>query len=221
MKKKLKLYSRLETLKKKEIIKERYQSNLITKEIPLLVDTLFNLKKEGKIRAFGLSNETSWGTMQFIIASKKYKHFPVTSIQNEYSLLCRHFDTDLSELSHNENIPLLAYSPLAAGLLTGKYLSNKIPKNSRLSIINDLGGRFNSRTNEAIKEYSKLSKKYNLKLIDLSLAFCNQRPFMGSVIFGATNLDQLKQILSAIHLIIKDKVIDEINLIYKNNPLTF
>jgi aryl-alcohol dehydrogenase-like predicted oxidoreductase len=193
----------------------------IISEIELLVDTLFKLKKEGKIRAFGLSNETSWGTMQFVLATKKYNDFNVVSIQNEYSLLCRHFDTDLSELSHNENIPLLAYSPLAAGLLTGKYINNKIPKNSRLSRVHDLGGRFNSRTILAIKEYLNLSKQHNLELIELALAFCNQRKFMGSVIFGSTSLKQLKLILSAIKLKINEKVINEINSIYKNNPLTF
>jgi len=127
----------------------------------------------------------------------------------------------LSELSHNENIPLLAYSPLAAGLLTGKYINNKIPKNSRLSRVHDLGGRFNSRTILAIKEYLNLSKQHNLELIELALAFCNQRKFMGSVIFGSTSLKQLKLILSAIKLKINEKVINEINSIYKNNPLTF
>ena len=89
---------------------------------------------EGKIRAIGLSNETSWGTMQFLKIAKQNNLPKIVSIQNEYSLLCRHFDLDMAEVCHHENIGLLSFSPLACGILSGKYLDNKVPKGSRKSV---------------------------------------------------------------------------------------
>ena len=100
----------------------------IREEVFSIVETLYSLKKEGLIREFGLSNETCWGTSKYVAEVKKFKGLNIASIQNEYSLLCRLFDNDFNELSINENIPLLAYSPLARGLLTGKYMEKKNPR---------------------------------------------------------------------------------------------
>ena len=103
-----------------------------------MVRELYDLKKEGKIRYIGLSNETAWGTVQFANEAKKYNDFSIASIQNEYSLLCRIFDTDLAETCFHENVKLLAYSPLVGGMITGKYLNSQVPENSRLSRVPDM-----------------------------------------------------------------------------------
>ncbi|MAW34307.1 MAG: aldo/keto reductase [Proteobacteria bacterium] len=193
----------------------------ILNDIELLVDTLYSFKEAGKIRAAGLSNETCWGTLQFVNVTKKYKDFSIASIQNEYSLLCRLFDTDMSELSHNENIPLLAYSPLAGGVLTGKYLNDAVPENSRLSRVPKVFGRVNDRSSMAVSEYIKLSQRFDISPVHLALAFCKQRPFMGSVIFGATTVAQLDSILQGLDQKLGNDVIDEINRINKMYPMTF
>jgi aryl-alcohol dehydrogenase-like predicted oxidoreductase len=95
---------------------------------------------EGKIRAFGLSNETAWGTMQWLRLAETAGGPRVAAMQNEYSLLCRLYDTDMAELAQEE-VTLLAYSPLAAGLLTGKYQDGAVPEGSRLARTPGLGGR--------------------------------------------------------------------------------
>ena len=185
------------------------------------METLSVLQKEGKIRSLGLSNETCWGSIQFINCSKSFPNLSIASIQNEYSLLCRLYDLDMAELSYHENISLLAYSPLAGGFLTGKYLDENIPENSRLSRVPGLFGRINENSTPAVKEYINLAKKYHLNPIHMSLAFCNQRPFMGSVIYGATTLTQLKNILQGIEVVLSDEIMIEINKLYKKYPITF
>jgi len=147
--------------------------------------TLEELVKEGKIRHIGLSNETAWGTAQFINIAEKEKLPRVVSIQNEYNLMCRLFDLDLAELSHNEQVGLLAFSPLAAGMLSGKYV-NGIPEGSRRTIAPDLTGRYTDASLPALNAYLELAKKHDLHPAVLALAFCQSRPFMTSVIIGAT-----------------------------------
>ena len=182
-----------------------------------------DLITQGKIRALGLSNESAWGTMKFLEHAKQNNRTKIVSIQNEYSLLCRLFDTDLSEVCHHEGIQLLSYSPLAAGLLTGKYQNNQIPKGSRLNVTADsspnLSGRIGSNTFQAVDAYLKIAKTYNLDPTHMALSFCASRPFMGSVIFGATNNDQLTHILGGLNLILPDEVLTALNKVYRRNPL--
>ena len=199
----------------------KLQENKIKDEVSEIVETLYALKKEGVIREFGLSNETCWGAMKFIDEVKKYKDFYVTSIQNEYSLMCRLFDNDFNELAINENIPLLAYSPLARGLLTGKYLGNLIPDGSRLSRDDKIRKIVNKQSDLAVEAYYDLAKKYNIEPVHMALAFCRERPFMGSVIFGATNLGQLKHILEGCEVKLSENLNNEIKVLYKKYPLTF
>ena len=193
----------------------------VLEDIDIVLDTLSMFVKEGKIRAIGLSNETSWGTMQFINGAHRYDNLCIASIQNEYSLLCRLYDLDMSELSHNENIPLLAYSPLAGGLLTGKYLNNAIPQNSRLSRTPTVFGRVTQRSSEAVAKYVELAKKHGVSPIKLALTFCKSRPFMGSVIFGARTNRQLELVLKSIDGDLSEDIIEEINKINKHWPMTF
>ena len=197
------------------------ETDIVKENIHSVLEVLANYQKEGKIRSIGLSNETCWGTIQFLNCMKSFPNLTLASIQNEYSLLCRLYDLDMAELSHHENIGLLAYSPLAGGFLTGKYLDNNIPKNSRLSRVPSLFGRINDNSTPAVKEYMSLAKKYNLDPVHMSLAFCNQRPFMGSIIFGATDDLQLKNILEGMEVVLSDEVMTEINKLYKKFPITF
>ena len=135
--------------------------------------------------------------------------------------MCRLFDNDFNELSINENVPLLAYSPLARGLLTGKYLGNKIPDRSRLSRDDKIKKIVNDRSSDAVKSYFDLAIKYDIDPVHLALAFCKDRPFMGSVIFGATNIIQLRRILKGLDIKLSEEINKEIKLLYKSYPLTF
>ena len=186
-----------------------------------VLESLSEIQKEGKIRYIGLSNETCWGTIQFLKYLKNFPNLKLVSTQNEYSLLCRLYDLDMAEMSHHENISLLAYSPLAGGFLTGKYLDGSVPENSRLSRVSSLFGRINENSTLAVKEYVSLAKSFNLEPVHMALAFCNQRPFMGSVIFGATDKLQLTKIINGLDIVLSDELLDEINKLYKKFPITF
>ena len=186
-----------------------------------VLESLSEIQKEGKIRYIGLSNETCWGTIQFLKYLKNFPNLKLVSTQNEYSLLCRLYDLDMAEMSHHENISLLAYSPLAGGFLTGKYLDGSIPENSRLSRVSSLFGRINENSTLAVKEYVSLARSFNLEPVHMALAFCNQRPFMGSVIFGATDKLQLTKIINGLDIVLSDELLDEINKLYKKFPITF
>ena len=186
-----------------------------------IIQTLNNLKNNGIIRAIGLSNDTCWGVMKFLESLKGFKNLCIASIQNEYSLMCRLFDYDFNELALNENINLLAYSPLARGLLTGKYLDGNIPEGSRLSRDDKIKKIRNKKSDSAVRDYCALAKKYEIDPLHLALAFCNQRPFMGSVIFGATNANQLRRILKGVDLKLNKEILEEIKHLHKKHPLTF
>ena len=196
-------------------------TDLAKENINGVLNALSDLQKEGKIRHIGLSNETCWGTSQFIDQLKNFSNLIIASIQNEYSLLCRLYDLDLAEMSHHEKISLLAYSPLASGFLTGKYLDGKVPKNSRLSRVSSLFGRINDNSTIAVREYVSLARKFNIEPVHMALAFCNQRSFMGSVIFGATEKLQLTKIINGLDVVLSDELITEINKLYKKFPITF
>jgi aryl-alcohol dehydrogenase-like predicted oxidoreductase len=195
--------------------------NEIKENLQGVINSLSELQKEGKIRYLGLSNETCWGTLQFIKFLKDFPNLKLVSTQNEYSLLCRLYDLDMAEMSHHENISLLAYSPLAGGFLTGKYMNENIPKNSRLSRVPSLFGRINENSSLAVSEYVSLAKKFQIDPVHMAIAFCNQRPFMGSVIFGATDNKQFKNILKGVDVILSDEMMLEINQLYKKFPITF
>ena len=154
--------------------------------------------QKGNIRYFGLSNESAWGTAQWLRLSEENSLPRVQTIQNEYSLLCRLYDTDLAELSLNEDVGLLAFSVLAAGLLTGKYQNNKVPADSRKSISPELGGRVTDRVWSAVDRYMAIGAKYQIDPVHLSIAWCSSRPFMCYTLIGATNVAQLPHIRAPI-----------------------
>jgi aryl-alcohol dehydrogenase-like predicted oxidoreductase len=188
-------------------------------------DVLNELDKqvtEGKIRYFGLSNESAWGTYTWLQAAKNGNRPRVLSIQNEYSLLCRLFDLDLAELCHHEKIDLLAFSPLAAGLLTGKYKGGiETPVASRKLASPELGGRLTDRVWPAIGAYLDVAQRYGVDPIHMALSWAMHRPFMGSVIFGATSQDQLEHIVSGADLLLSDELVKEIDAVHKLHPMPF
>ena len=183
---------------------------------------LNDMIREGKIRSIGLSNESCWGTMRWLQMAEKH-HLPrMASIQNEYSLLCRLYDLDMAEMTHHEQVGLLSFSPLATGLLTGKYSENsQPPAGSRASITSDLGGRTTLRVWPAVAAYQDIADRFGLDLTAMSLAWCMQRSFMTSTIFGATSLDQMKQSLKAADLILDQQVLTAIDSAHKAHPMPY
>ncbi|MEG9862721.1 MAG: aldo/keto reductase [Parvularculales bacterium] len=177
--------------------------------------------RAGKIRAIGLSNESAWGTIRWLDIARRMNLPLMQSVQNEYSLLCRLYDTDMAEMSHHEKVGLLAFSPLAAGLLTGKYSNGAIPPGSRMSINSTLGGRINERVWTTIDAYQKIAAGHGIDLVHMALAFCLQRPFTTSVIFGATSLDQLKHILNGCDVRLEPQVLEDIIRTHKAHPMPY
>lgn len=186
-----------------------------------VLEALDRLVDAGKIRHVGLSNESAWGTTMWVQVAKENGWPRMQTIQNEYSLLCRLFDTDLAETCVNEDVGLLAFSPLAAGLLSGKYTRDHTPQGSRRSINKDLSGRANDRVWGAIDAYQGIANKHGLELTQMALAWCRTRPFLASAIFGATSLDQLKTSLGSVEIELGDEVLTEINEAHKLHPMPY
>jgi aryl-alcohol dehydrogenase-like predicted oxidoreductase len=183
---------------------------------------LNDMIREGKIRSIGLSNESCWGTMRWLHMAEKHNLPRMASIQNEYSLLCRLYDLDMAEMTHHEQVGLLSFSPLATGLLTGKYSENgQPPAGSRASITSDLGGRTTQRVWPAVAAYQDIADRFGLDLTAMSLAWCMQRSFMTSTIFGATSLDQMKQSLKAADMILDQQVLTAIDSAHKAHPMPY
>lgn len=179
------------------------------------------LVAEGKIRHMGLSNESAWGTMKWLDAAEETGGPRMVSIQNEYSLLYRMFDTDMAEVSIHEDVTLLSYSPLGCGLLTGKYQNGALPEGSRMYINGDLGGRKTDRVFDATQAYLDIAAKHGLDPVQMSLAWQMTRPFPISAIFGATNVSQLEVILAGKDLVLSQDVLDDIEAAHKAWPLPY
>ena len=189
-----------------------------------MVDCLGALQGQvdkGNIRAFGLSNESAWGTAQWLRLAEEGKGPRVASIQNEYSLLCRMYDTDLAELSVNEDVGLLAFSPLGTGLLTGKYQDGAVPGGSRKSLSPELGGRDVPRAYDAVAAYLEIAARHDLDAVQMALAWCRTRPFMASAIFGATTQPQLKHALGSVDVQLSDEVLQEIDQAHRAHPMPY
>ncbi|MGH1577657.1 aldo/keto reductase [Planktotalea sp.] len=175
----------------------------------------------GKIRAFGLSNESAWGTSEWLRLSEAGHGPRVASIQNEYSLLCRLYDTDLAELSVNEDVGLLAFSPLATGLLTGKYQNGAVPEGSRRALKDDLGGRVTDRVFPAVEAYMQVARDFDLDPVHMALAWCRTRPFMASAIFGATRTAQLKHALGSLDVTLSQETLTALNNVHRQHPMVY
>jgi len=181
-----------------------------------VLETLDGFVKEGKINHIGLSNENPWGIMRFLEESK-YNNLPrIKTIQNPYSLLNRLFENGSAEICLRENVGLLAYSPMAFGVLSGKFLTGEEHPNARIKLFPQYS-RYNSpQCIEATRMYQEIAKKNGLTLTELSLAFIEQQPFVTSTIIGATTLEQLKENIDTIQVSLSDeilKAIDEVQAV--------
>jgi len=169
----------------------------------------------GKIRHIGISNETPWGVMQYLMHAEKNNWPRIVSIQNPYNLLNRSFEIGLSEMAIREQVGLLAYSPLGFGALTGKYLNNQQPADARLTLFPDYTRYSNENGIAATRAYAKLARENNLTTTQLALAFINQQDFLTANIIGATNLDQLKENIDSVNIKLGEEIIDAINIIHR------
>ena len=174
--------------------------------------------KAGKIRHVGLSNEKAWGTMRFLQESKIYDLPRMKTIQNSYSLLNRTFEGDLAEVALRENIGLLAYSPMAFGVLSGKYIKGTAADNARLKLFPRFARYSSEQATAATKRYLEIAEAHDMSLAQMSLAFVNQRPFVTSNIIGATSVEQLKENIGYVNVTLSDAILEEINAVHSAIP---
>jgi aryl-alcohol dehydrogenase-like predicted oxidoreductase len=182
-----------------------------------VLDALAEQVKKGTIRYIGLSNETPWGTMRFLQASDATRP-RVRTIQNPYSLLNRTFEVGNAEVCHREEVGLLAYSPLAFGVLSGKYRGGKSPENARLTLFPHYDRYSSDPCKNAVERYHELAQKAGLTLTQLALAFVNDRSFTTSNIIGATNLTQLKENIETAYIRLSKEILTEIDAIHEALP---
>lgn len=183
-----------------------------------VLHSLDNEIKAGRIRNIGISNENSWGTMRYLEESKNHNLPRIATIQNAYSMLTRTFETDLSEVSLRENVGLLAYSPMAFGVLSGKYIKGEASNDARLKLFPRFARYSSDQSTEAAKRYLEIAEDNNLSLAQMSLAFVNQQPFVTSTIIGATKLEQLKENIDSVNLMLSEAVLERINEVHQGLP---
>jgi aryl-alcohol dehydrogenase-like predicted oxidoreductase len=179
---------------------------------------LEDIVQSGKVRAIGLSNETPWGTMKFLELADREGLPRVESVQNPYSLINRTYEIAMAEVSHRENIGLLAYSPLGMGLLTGKYRNGAKPENSRMVVFERFTRYEGAETWEAAERYLQLADDHGINPTHMALAFVNTRPFLLSNIIGATTLEQLKMNIDSLDVVLSKEVLKGIEAIQRAIP---
>ena len=186
-------------------------------DISIILDSLNELVKSGKIRYIGLSNETPWGTMKFLHHSEISSTPRVQSIQNAYTLLNRTFEIGGSEVAHREDVGLLAYSPIAQGYLSGKYQNGALPKGSRKELFNRLQRYEGPYAEEAIQAYLDIASKYEIDPTQLANQFVTTRPFVTSNIIGATNMEQLKLAVTSIDINLTKEIEEDIEKAFQRH----
>jgi len=183
-----------------------------------ILETLNGFVKEGKIKQVGLSNESPWGTMKYLQTAKDHNLPRMSTIQNSYSLIHRAYEYGMSEVSLRENIGLLVYSPLAFGVLSGKYIGGEKPDGARVTLFPRFDRYSSEQSEVAVRKYQDIAKKHGLTLAQMSLAFVNQLPFVTSNIIGATNLTQLKENIDSINIELSDAVLRDIENVHSIIP---
>ncbi|TVU67296.1 MULTISPECIES: NADP(H)-dependent aldo-keto reductase [Cobetia] len=182
------------------------------------LSALGELVTAGKIRAVGLSNETPWGVMQCLNLAERLNLPRVASVQNPYNLVNRSFEVGLAEFAHREDVGLLAYSPLAFGTLSGKYLDGARPEGARLTLFERFQ-RYNAEpAQHVIACYVDIARRHGLNPAQMALAFVNTRPFLTSNIIGATTLGQLNSNIASLEVELSDEVLAEIEMIHNTAP---
>ncbi|MDO8989340.1 MAG: aldo/keto reductase [Sideroxyarcus sp.] len=182
------------------------------------LQVLAELVRAGKVRHIGLSNETPWGVAEFVRCSEQLGLPKIASIQNAYHLMNRSFESGLAEVCHHANVGLLAYSPLAFGWLTGKYIADPNAK-GRITLFPGFGQRYNKpNVPPATKEYLRIAQEAGLTPATLALAFVRTRWFTASVILGATTLQQLKENLASADITLSPEVLKQIEAVHARYP---
>jgi aryl-alcohol dehydrogenase-like predicted oxidoreductase len=179
---------------------------------------LAELVDEGLVKHIGISNETPWGVMEYLRLARERDLPRIVGIQNPYSLLTRQFETGLAEMSFREGVGLLAYSPLGFGVLSGKYLNNAMPAGSRIDLFPRFARYSGPIAQAATQAYLDVAAKHGLSLVELSLAFVCQQPFVASCLIGATTMAQLKQNIDACQVVLSDAVKADLNEVYQRYP---
>lgn len=182
------------------------------------VATLTELVKAGKIRSFGVSNESAWGVAEHLRVASSKGLARVASIQNPYSLVNRWYEVGLAEFAHREAVGLLAYSPLAMGVLSGKYLGGAKPPGARLTLFSRFTRYSNPQTERATERYVALAQQHGLDPSQMALAYVNTRPFLTANIIGATTMEQLKADIDSIDVKLSQEVLDGIEAIHRDQP---
>ena len=176
------------------------------------------LVRDGKVRYLGISNETPWGVNEYLRLEKEHGYNKIMSIQNPYSLLNRIYEVGLAEITHRENVGLLAYSPLGFGMLTGKYAEGT-PSDSRLGLYGDWFTRYSNKPSiDAVSKYINLAREFSITPTQLALAFVNSRPFLTSNIIGATKMSQLEENIDSIEVSLNTEILEAIEEIHVSNP---
>ena len=183
-----------------------------------ILHNLDEIIKSGKIRQVGISNEGAWGTMRYLQESKQHDLPRAITIQNAYSLINRVFEGDLAEVAHRENIGLLAYSPMAFGVLSGKYIKGTASENSRIKLFPRYSRYSGEKATEATRRYLKIAEDNNMSLAQMSLAFVNERPFVTSNIIGATTIKQLEENIESFNVSLSEDIMKAINAVHAEIP---
>jgi aryl-alcohol dehydrogenase-like predicted oxidoreductase len=182
------------------------------------LEILADLVAQGKIRYIGVSNETPWGVMQYLQLAQSRNLPRIVSIQNPYNLLNRTFEIGLAEIAHREQCGLLAYSPMAFGVLSGKYLNRPRPANARMTLFSRFDRYSNPESERATQRYVALAREQGLSPAQMALAWVTSRPFVTSNIIGATTLVQLEENLDSIDLKLAPEVMEGIEAIHRQQP---
>ncbi|MDI4637367.1 MULTISPECIES: NADP(H)-dependent aldo-keto reductase [Halomonadaceae] len=182
------------------------------------LSALKELVDAGKVRAVGLSNETPWGVMHALSLADRLGLPRVASVQNPYSLLNRSYEVGLAEISHRERVGLLAYSPLAFGVLSGKYLDGAQPPKGRLTLFERFKRYTSPLADEATRAYVEIAREHGLDPAQMALAYVNSRPFLTSNIIGATTMEQLESNLASESLKLGDEVLEAIEAVHTRLP---
>lgn len=196
-----------------------YEKNIGWKTNFLDVAESMNLLiQQGKIRHWGISNETAWGAMKYLQICRENNLIPPVSTQNAYGLLNRQFEYGMSEVCQMEGLGLMAYSPLAFGALTGKYLNDIRPTGARLTLFQGFKRFLNSRAMEATAAYQKLAQENGLSVVEMALAFVRQQPFVHTTIIGATSLSQLQENIGSVGINLDAELLQKINKLFDQYP---
>ena len=184
-----------------------------------VIEALEEVMKEGKIRHFGISNETPWGLMSYLKYSAALGKPRCVSVQNPYNLLNRTYEIGMAEMSIREKCGLLAYSPMAFGVLSGKYHQKTPPSKGRLIEFPGKMERYSGKnSHEATSLYQKIAEDYDMSLAQMSLAFVTQQPFVTSNIIGATTMDQLKENIDSADISLSKEILRRIEKVQEQIP---